>query len=162
MCKSGAQFNSSSSDYSGKLTPHLQLKTINTSFIKLLNKLFNISYTHTPPPGKLTPHLQLKMINTSFIKLLNKLFNISNMSTHPPPHQVNSVWRITKTTGPGLKIELDEKVVLEILVLGGLCADFPDAWLEFWSRRVVKIMFLDTDTASLEFSAMPGSMRICF
>ena len=66
------------------------------------------------------------------------------------------MWRITKTTGPGLKIELDDKVVLEILVLGGLCADFPDTWLEFWSRRVEKIMFLDSDTASLEYSAMPG------
>ena len=78
----------------------------------------------------------------------------------PVSSQVSSVWKITKTGGPGLKIELDGKVVLEILVLGGLCVDYPDSWLDFWGRRVEKIMFLDTDTASLEYISMPGSLSL--
>ena len=64
-----------------------------------------------------------------------------------------SVWKITKTEGPGLTIGVNDMELLQILLSDDVCQNYRSSWKNFWEKEVAKIKFLNSDTASSEYSS---------
>ena len=78
----------------------------------------------------------------------------STASTNP------IAWKITKTVGPGLKVEVGSRTVVDVILTQDVCIDYKTDWNLYWQREVTKIKFLDSDTASSHHSSLSGNSKL--
>ena len=78
------------------------------------------------------------------------------------PTDINKVWVITKLPGYRITVQCNGVTVLDITMSDDTCTD--SRWREYWTRRrIKKIKFYYSDTASDEYRAEPpGNTLIIF
>ena len=71
------------------------------------------------------------------------------------PDQREKRWTITKQRLPRIKILCNDVKVVDVKMSDSTCSGDSD-WSQIWSRDVVKILFLDDDTASDYYRSFTG------
>ena len=104
--------------------------------------------------------VRIALSNPPQIKIVKCVDSIPTSSDISTASTNLFVWKITKTVGPGLKIEAGSVTVVDVMLTQDVCSDYKTDWYLYWHRAVTKIKFLTSDTASSQYSSTSGKRKL--